>query len=325
MQALVLQPDQPERVQFDPHYPDPGDPPAGEVRICVRRAGVCSTDLELARGYMGFAGIPGHEFVGEVVAGDARLSGHRVVAEINCSDPAQNITDPELRKHDPRRTVLGIAGRDGAFAEFLHVPAQNCHVVPASIDDDTAVFVEPVAAAVQVLRDRPIAADERVAVLGSGRLGLLIAQVVALHNPGLTVIGRNPRTLKLAESLGLKTLPVDAVTPNADHDVVIEATGAPAGLALAQQLVRPRGTIVLKSTFAGGSDIDLAPLVIHEIRVIGSRCGPFDAALELLAAGRIRVKPLITARFPLAQGAEAFAAAAKPEHVKVLIDVGASA
>lgn len=319
MKALLIDPERPG-VLCRPDYPDP-TPAPGEVLIRVQIAGVCSTDLELARGYMGFHGVPGHEFVGVVETGDQRLVGRRVVAEINCAATQSAIDDPEARKHDPLRTVLGILGRDGAFAERLSVPSGNCHIVPDAISDRAAVFVEPLAAACQILRDERIERRTRVAVLGSGRLGILCAQVLATAAERVEIIGRNARTLEVCRRIGLTARHVDEVGDARDYDLVVECTGAPAGLARALPFVRPRGVIVLKSTYAGAADVDLAPIVIDEIRVHGSRCGPFADALALLERWAVHVEELIDGTYPLERGAQAFAAAAAPGALKVLLDV----
>ncbi|MGE0479731.1 MAG: alcohol dehydrogenase catalytic domain-containing protein [Phycisphaerae bacterium] len=291
----------------------------GEVLIRVQLAGICATDLEIARGYMRFAGVPGHEFVGVVVEGSNALRGRRVVGEINCVCGGCDLCRAGLSTHCRRRTVLGILGRDGAFAELLTLPERNCHVVPDEISDTQAVFVEPLAAALHVLKDAAIDRHARVAVLGTGRLGLLIAQVIANARPRLTVIGRNPRTLEVCERLGIHALRVEEASPTEDYDVVVETTGSPAGMRLALQLVRPRGTIVLKSTYAEPEPIDLAPIVINEIRVVGSRCGVFADALAALRARHVDVERMVTAVYPLRDAVDAFAAAASPESIKVLL------
>lgn len=310
---------------FDPHYPDP-TPGPGEVLVRVHLAGICATDLEIVRGYMAFAGVPGHEFVGRVVIGPPALLGRRVVAEINCApappDTAPPVLDGDARKHLPGRTVLGIVGRDGAMAELLAVPAQNCHLVPDSLRDEQAVFVEPLAAACQVVSDHPVDACTRAAVLGSGRLGILCAQVLAAAGCAPVVLGRNAGTLRFCRALGLDARPAAEAAPRADFDLVVECTGAADGLRLAMNLVRPRGTIVLKSTYAEPPAIDLSPIVIHEITLAGNRCGPFAEALSLLERGAVEVEKMVTGVFPLREGAAAFAAARDPKHIKVLVAPG---
>jgi threonine dehydrogenase-like Zn-dependent dehydrogenase len=329
MQALVVNHASPGAITFVPDHPEP-KPTAGEVRIRVRLAGICSTDLEIVRGYMNFTGVPGHEFVGvvdqvppETVAKASRLSsellGKRVVAEINCVTPDSTARDEDARKHAWPRSVLGILGRDGAFAEHLAVPAANCHVLPDSISNREAVFVEPLAAAVQVTHDFSFSRDMRIAVLGSGRLGILCAQVLALHVETVDVIGRNERTLGVCRALGLRAIPVSEISPNASYDAIVECTGSADGLRMALKSVRPRGAIILKSTYTTPPEIDLSPVVINEIRVIGSRCGPFAQAIELLAAKRVQVEPLTDGEYPLSRGVEAFAAANTPGALKVLL------
>jgi threonine dehydrogenase-like Zn-dependent dehydrogenase len=268
--------------------------------------------------------VLGHEFVGTVVRGSQALQGQRVVAEINCVGPGSAARDADARRHAPDRTVLGIAGRDGVFAEYVAIPAENCHVVPNEISDRQAVFAEPLAAACQVVKDHPVRAKARVAVLGTGRLGILCAQVLAARGCRLSVIGRNAVTLALCRRLGLPTHNVAKLEPNADYDLVVECTGAPDGLRLALQLVRPRGMIVLKSTYARAPDVDLSPIVVHEIVVAGNRCGSFPEALRLLREGRVRVDEMISGVFPLARASEAFAAARDPQNLKILLEPGGS-
>ncbi|MEW6251524.1 MAG: alcohol dehydrogenase catalytic domain-containing protein [Planctomycetota bacterium] len=318
MRALLIGPGDPPHIEFVPDHPDPRPAP-GEVLVRVTLAGICATDLELARGYMQFAGVPGHELVGIVVHGPAHLLNQRVVGEINCPCGRCETCRRGLGRHCPHRTVLGIAGRDGAFAELLTLPAANCHLVPKHVTDEQAVFTEPLAAAVHVLDAVELERGTRVAVLGSGRLGLLVAQVLARAGCDLELFGRNPRTLAWAARHGLRITPLNHVVETGTHDVVVECTGAPEGLALALRLCRPCGTLVLKSTYAGPAGVDLAPVVINEVRVVGSRCGEFGPALRLLAEGGVAVDGLVTATFPLEDGPAALAAAARPEHIKVLL------
>lgn len=287
---------------------------AGEALVRVRTAGVCDTDLQLARGYMGFAGIPGHEFVGTVVECAAKeWIGKRVVADINagCSACADS-------HHCPHRTVLGILARGGAFAEKLAVPIACLVEVPENVSDDAAVFAEPLAAAMHVL-DELASKPQRAIVLGDGKLGLLITRALVGAGVPTTLIGRHARKLALAP--GATThLDTDDVKPGAD--LVVEATGTEAGLERAIQLVAPRGTIVLKTTVAGKITLDLAPLVINEVRVIGSRCGDMKRAVEALAKGEVDPTPLIEARYSLARADEALAHAGRRGTLKVLIDAG---
>jgi alcohol dehydrogenase len=290
-------------------------PSAGpECVIRVTAAGICGTDLELRRGYAGFSGVPGHEFVGVVEDAGAAESdwvGRRVTGEITVGCGQCDGCRAAGRGHCDLRTVIGIRGRDGAFAEYLSLPSSNLHAVPASVDDVTAVFVEPTAAACRVIEQVRIASDTRAALVGAGRLGLLVAQVLRAHGASVTVITRSGSSRALAAALGFETVAVDSARASLTRrfDVVVEATGEPAGFAAASALVRPRGTLVIKSTFHGETPVAFSPLVVDEITVVGSRCGPFARAIELLDDGRVDVKPLIAGVYPLAQFAEAFARA----------------
>lgn len=317
MEALVFD----QTLSWTNQRPNPV-PAEGEVLVAVRLAGICATDLEITKGYMGFCGVPGHEFVGTVVKGPRAWRDKRVVAEINCVCGRCDMCQRGLANHCRRRSVLGIQGRDGAFAEFLTIPERNLHEVPAAISDEQAVFVEPLAAAYQVIRQCPIESRMRVAVVGSGRLGLLVAQVLKTCGCQLEVFGRNPHTLEFCEKKGIQGTPVGELVPRADRDVVVECTGSPAGFDLAAQLVRPRGMLVLKSTYAGDSALNLAPLVINEVTLLGSRCGPFPDALQALARRDIDVESMISRRLPLNQGVEAFELAADSRSIKVLLKVG---
>jgi threonine dehydrogenase-like Zn-dependent dehydrogenase len=294
----------------------------GETRVRVRLAGVCATDLALLEGYMGFRGVPGHEFVGTAL--DGPLAGRRVVGEINagcgaCADCSAG--DP---RHCNARSVLGILGRSGAFAEELSLPDSNLVEVPDGVPDELAVFAEPLAAAFQIPAEVDVRATRRALVIGDGRLGLLCAQV--LLDAGLVVdlAGRHPERAELFERrprfvAGL--FEPGAGPPPEDWDLIVEATGRPEVLANALGAIQPRGTIVLKTTAAHPAPLDLAPLVIKEARIVGSRCGRFAPAIEALAGGRIRPEGLIDARYPLERGPEALAHAARPGALKVLIEM----
>ncbi|MFH0981556.1 MAG: alcohol dehydrogenase catalytic domain-containing protein [Planctomycetota bacterium] len=310
-----------EGVSYVASHPD-AKPRAGECRVRVHLAGICATDLEIIKGYMGFAGILGHEFVGTVEAGSRAWQGRRVVAEINCACRECDMCHAGLSTHCRNRSVIGISGHDGCFADYVTVPEINLHAVPASISDEEAVFVEPLAAAYQVVKQCPIDSRTRAAVVGTGRLGLLVAQVLATTGCQLLAVGRNPRTLLFCEKKGIQAVSVDELVPKQDRDVVVECTGAPAGLQLALGMVRPRGTVVLKSTFAAAENLNLTPLVVNEAHLLGSRCGPFADALEALARKEIDVSSMVSRTFRLERGVEALEAAAKPENIKVLLRIG---
>ena len=316
MRALVFD----QTLSLRPRHPDPAGSD-GDTLVRVLQAGVCATDLEITRGYMGFRGVLGHEFVGEVVASpDKDLVGQRVVGEINVVCGRCDLCLSGLSSHCRNRSVVGILNHDGAFADFLRLPAANLHAVPRSVDNDAAVFVEPLAAAFQVLKQVPtLDAKKWVTVLGDGRLGLLVAQVLQDAGCPVRVIGRHPDKLALCEKWSIRSRPLSDIAPRHDQDVVVDCTGSAAGFELAMQMVRPRGTIVLKSTAAAGRALNLAPLVIDEINVVGSRCGPFREALRALAEKRIDVASLIHRRMRLDQGMEAMELAGRPGVLKVLI------
>jgi len=295
-------------------------PAAGEALIKVRLAGVCATDLELMRGYHPFRGVLGHEFIGEIAAADApERVGERVVGEINVACGSCRECRAGHKMHCSRRQVAGIRERDGVFAEYVCLPLLNLHPVPNSVPDEAAVFCEPLAAALQVAQQVPVTPNQRALVVGAGRLGQLIARVLRLSGCELAVVARHARQRALLEAVGVHWIGEDAVT-NAHADLVVEATGSPSGFALARRAVRPRGTIVLKSTYHGPLEADLSSLVVDEISLIGSRCGPFPAALRLLAQGLVDPTPLVDARFALAEALAALRRAAEPGVMKVLLD-----
>lgn len=292
-------------------YPAPRVP-AKESRVRVLRAGICNTDLEIVRGYMGYRGVLGHEFVGVTDA------GVRVVGEINadCGEcPTCARGDPT---HCPNRTTLGISQRDGALAEFLSLPTRILHRVPDTVTDAQAVFVEPLAAACEITERVHLRPTDRVAVIGDGKLGLLCAQVLALTGCALLVVGRHTNKLAILQKRGIvTTTAADAI--HGKFDVVVDCTGHASGFELARQLLRPRGTLVLKSTFHGTQEMPFAPIVIDEISIVGSRCGPFAPALRLLEQKLVDVDALLTAEYPLERGVEAFERAVEPGVLKVQI------
>ncbi len=286
----------------------------------VRLAGICNTDLELVKGYMDFRGVLGHEFVGEVVsAPDAAWLGKRVVGDINAACYACDTCRAGRYTHCPNRTTLGIAGRDGALADYLLLPQANLYAVPDAVPDEMAVFTEPLAAACEILEQVKITPTERVIVLGDGKLGLLVAAVLRLTGADLTLVGRNPNKLALARGWGVVTRATDDPLPDHAADVVVECTGNMEGFARARALLRPRGVLVLKSTYHGVCNIDLSALVVDEITLVGSRCGPFAPALRLMAAGLLDPRPLITATYPLAQAEAALSRAGERGVLKVLL------
>lgn len=316
MNALVFR----DKLEFDASYPEP-EPAPDEVLVAVKLAGICATDLEITRGYMGFRGVLGHEFVGTVLKGPRQWRGKRVVAEINCICGRCEMCQRGLANHCRRRTVLGIDRRDGAFADHVAVPERNLHEVPPAVSDEQAVFIEPLAAAYQVIKQCPIEKRMRVLVVGSGRLGLLVAQVLRTTGCQLEVLGRNPETLDLCEKRGIQATPVTELVPRADRDVVVDCSGSAEGFELAAQLVRPRGTLVLKSTYVGGAPINLTCLVVNEVTLLGSRCGPFPEAIAALARKDIDVESMISRQLPLSRGLEAFELARNPRCIKVLLKV----
>ena len=300
-------------------------PAAGEALVRVSMAGICNTDLELARGYMGYAGVLGHELCGVVQAcDDASWIGKRVAGEINLACGHCAFCAEGLGRHCPTRTVMGILGKQGCFAEHVTLPIANLHVLPDALDDVTACFVEPTAAAFEILEQLTLPERARVVVLGDGKLGLLVAQVLAQHGADTILVGHHERKLTLARSLGLLTAAVESL-PRKAFDVVVEATGSPEGLKTAVALARPRGTVVLKSTYHGELRLDAAPIVIDELTLVGSRCGPFEPAIAALASGRVRPEPLVDAVLPLAEGVAAMQRAGAPGTLKVILDMRAGA
>ncbi|HEX8456123.1 MAG TPA: alcohol dehydrogenase catalytic domain-containing protein [Pyrinomonadaceae bacterium] len=298
----------------------------GEALVRVVLAGICNTDLEIARGYAGFAGTLGHEFVGVVESAPdaAALVGRRVVGEINAGCGRCALCAAGDARHCTERTVLGIVGRDGAFAEFLRLPVVNLLPVPDEVEDVRAVFAEPLAAACGISERVEIRSDTRVAVIGDGKLGLLCAQAIkAQAGAAVMLFGRHENKLRIARARGVETALAAGVEASLERlgafDVVVEASGAAGGFALAVKLVRPRGVLVLKSTFQGATEIDAARIVVNEISVVGSRCGRFAPALELLARDAVDVLSLVTEEFPLADGLRAIERAAEPGVLKVLL------
>jgi threonine dehydrogenase-like Zn-dependent dehydrogenase len=309
----------------------------GWALVRVRLAGICNTDVEILRGYHHFRGTPGHEFVGEVAevravsaAKRKHWLGRRVCGEINvsCSGygyrPVCDYCKRELKTHCVRRTVLGIVAHDGAFAEYLALPLENLHVVPDSVSDEQAVFVEPLAAACEILEQVDVKKFRAAAVLGDGKLAHLIARVLRTAIPRVVMYGKHEKKLALARCAGIPTKKVrgdarDLKRIKENYPLLVEATGSPSGLALAQELTEPRGTLLLKSTFHGATPVETWPIVVKEITVVGSRCGPFGKAIALLRFNKVDPRPLITRTFPLAEASEAIAFAQRAGIMKVLL------
>lgn len=294
-------------------------PPAGHVLLRMKLAGICNTDLELQRGYYGFSGIPGHEFIAEVVtAGSHALVGARVAGEINVACGSCEFCNIGLQRHCLRRSVLGIVRHPGAFAEYFTLPEENLHVLPDEISDEEAVFIEPLAAAYEILDQVAIPQSTPVAVLGDGKLGLLIAQVLHVHGAKITLYGHHGCKLAIARQLGIQAV-TSTPAPEELYPFVVECTGSSAGLHQAVRMTRPRGAIILKSTVHDCVSLDTAPVIVNEISLIGSRCGRFAPAIELLKKRAVDVKPLVSAEFPLSQAVEAFAEAQKKGVLKILL------
>jgi len=294
--------------------------PQGFALIRLLCAGICNTDLELLSGYYGFSGIPGHEFVGEVVeAGEHRWIGRRVVGEINLACGSCEWCTRGLGRHCPGRSVLGIVRHPGAFREFLTLPLANLHEVPPSISNGQAVFVEPLAAACEILDQVRIPTGSAIALLGDGKLGLLIAQVLNAGGLRVHLYGRHKNNLRIAGHAGITTRTSGAKMPTAAYDWVIDATGGRDGLVDAIRMARPRGTVFLKSTVHGFVKLDTAPVIVNELSLIGSRCGRFEPALSLLESGRINVDDMIAGEFQLADAPAAFRRAAERGVLKVLL------
>jgi len=316
MQGIWLE-NQTIRFRSDLPVPVPSD---GEALIKVLLAGICGTDVQLLKGYYPFTGIPGHEFVGQVVEAPAapQLIGKRVVGEINVGCGLCGLCRQGLDRHCEKRSVLGIKHRHGAFCEYLTLPVTNLHVVPKNVCNDKAVFTEPTAAAARILEQLALTPTTSVLVIGAGRLGLLIAQVINATGCRVRVVAKHEQQRRLLNDFAIPFITEEQAAIS-EADVVIEASGRAAGLHAAMQAVKPTGVIVLKSTYAGDTQFDFSRLVVNEITVIGSRCGPFEPALKLLQLSRVDPVPLIRARFPFSRATEAFATAMQPGGLKVLL------
>ena len=315
MQAIGL--DQ-KGIRFTENHPLPSLSD-NEVMVDVIKAGICETDLQLARGYMGFQGVLGHEFVG--IASSGKFRGQRVVGEINCNCRNCCLCQSDLGNHCDQRTVIGILNHDGSFAEQVAIPESNLHLVPDTITDDQAVLIEPLAAALEIGTQIDLTKCQQAVILGDGRLANLCAQVIARQVTELTVVGKHSKKLSRFKKLGISTRSLEGLDLNKTFDLVVDCTGSETGLPLALKLVKPRGTIVMKTTVAQQHNLSLAPIVIDEITLVGSRCGPFDLAIEMLKAGHLDLEGMITHRFPLRDAERAFAAAIAPDAFKVVFEI----
>lgn len=293
---------------------------SGEALIKIRKAGICSTDLELVKGYYPYTGVLGHEFVGEVVeADDPAWVGQRVVGEINVSCYRCEQCLNGRPTHCENRTVLGIVNRDGVFAQFTSLPVANLHRVPDSVPDEMAVFTEPLAAALEIQQQVQVKPTDRVLLIGAGRLGQLIAQTLVLTGCDLRVLARHAIQQSLLKRRGIHVIAEEQIQPWR-WDVVVEATGSPNGFSLARRAIRPRGTLVMKSTYKGEMSVNFSSLVVDEINIVGSRCGPFEPALRLMESHQVDPTILIAHEYELEEGLKAFERAAEPGVLKVLVE-----
>ncbi|MBI5181603.1 MAG: alcohol dehydrogenase catalytic domain-containing protein [Nitrospirae bacterium] len=318
MKAVVFD----NKLKLADNYPVP-KPIENEALIKISTAGICNTDIEITKGYTGFKGVIGHEFVGivEKINGkDQSLLGKRIVGEINCGCGKCEYCKKGLKNHCPDRKVLGIVNKHGAFAEYITLPLENLHIVSENISDEEAVFTEPLAAAFEITRQIQIKPDDKILIMGDGKLGLLISLALHVSHSNLIITGRHENKLRIAKDKGIETLLFNKLSIKKDYDIVVEATGSAEGFETALKLVKPRGVIVLKSTVAAKKEINLAPVVVDEITVIGSRCGPFEPALDALSKKLIDVNPLITDIFPFDKAKEAFERAIAKDALKVIID-----
>ena len=312
-----------EKLEFNTNYPKP-IPKQNEALIKVLMAGICNTDIEITKGYMGFKGILGHEFVGvveEVNSDNKDFVGKRVVGEINCAcrNPDCFYCNRNLGRHCPNRTVLGIFRKDGCMAEYITLPVNNLLIVTDSISDEEATFCEPLSAGFEILEQIHVKPTDNICILGDGKLGLLINFALQNTMADITHVGKHKEKLDIVAKMGIKTMLLDDLGKD-QYDIVVEATGTARGFKISLQLVKPRGTLVLKSTIASNKEIDLTPIVVNEITVIGSRCGQFAPALKALEK-YINVKPLISAVYPFDKALEAFEKAKEKGILKILLDL----
>ncbi len=321
MKAIVFD----KELKLDNNYPKPV-PKEGEALIRVTLAGICNTDYEITKGYMGYVGVLGHEFVGvveDVNGEDKSLIGKRVVAEISygCDDPNCEWCAKKNYRHCPNRHTLGIWRKDGCMAEYMTMPTKVLFEIPDNVSDEQAVFVEPLAAACEITEQLHIEPTQKVLVLGDGKLGLTTALTLNAQNFDVLLVGKHQNKLDIASVQGVKTQLLDEFIPQKIYDVVVEATGTASGFETSMTLTKPRGVLVLKSTVASGKELNLAPIVIDEITVLGSRCGQFGPAIRLLENNRIDFKPFITKTYSIDEAIEAFEANKSKESLKILIKI----
>ena len=316
MRALELQDSD---LTFRSDYSEPV-PSNDEVNVRILKAGICETDIQLVRGYMEFGGIPGHEFVGIPVSG--RFEGRRVVGEINCPCGECAMCKANMPRHCPQRTVVGILNRNGAFADLLTIPETCLHPVPDHVPDELAVFVEPVAAACRIVEQQLVDPNDSVLILGAGRLGNLCAQVLHTRCRELLVVGKHAWKLSKVAECKIESEELQSFVPQAKWDVVVDCTGSPSGLDIALQSVHACGTIVLKTTIAGEQSMHMAPVVIDETRIVGSRCGPFEPALKLISEGQLQLAPMISATYDIEAAIEAFEVSSRSDVLKVQLNLG---
>lgn len=316
MRALIFN----GQLEFLTDYPQP-ERKKGQALIKVIRAGICNTDIEITKGYMGFRGIPGHEFVGVVTECDTKkMIGKRVVGEINLWCGRCRYCRERMQNHCPNRSVLGILNKDGAFADYLTLPVANLHIVHDSISDDEAVFAEPLAAAFEIMEQVHIGPEHAVCVLGDGKLGLLVAQALSTTDCRLVLVGHHRENLSIMEELGIRTR-LSSAFEESGFDVVVDCTGSRSGIGTAMNRVRPGGTIVLKTTVAKKSSLDLNHVVINELNLVGSRCGPFKPALDAIQSRSVDLFPLISDVVPIDEGKRAFQLASRKGVLKVVLKV----
>lgn len=317
MRALVFK----NKLCYQTDYPVP-QPENNEALIKVTHAGICNTDIEILKGYMEFQGIPGHEFTGLVERCNERsLIGKRVVGEINIGCGTCFYCQNQMQNHCPSRSVLGILNKDGSFGEYITLPVNNIHLLPDSVSDVEAVFVEPLAAAFEITRQISIKPYDKVCVLGDGKLGILAGQVLSETGCNLVVVGKHKEKLSILEKKGIKTELISTFSDKREFDIVVDCTGSISGIETAIMVVKPGGRVIIKTTIADRGLIDLNGVVINEISLIGSRCGPFPQAIKAIETGKIDVHPLISKIFPLEDGIKAFQYASRKGALKVILKI----